>query len=166
MPYSYALGKPEIQAWIYRNFTEGQTCLDVGPGQGTYADLMCGYLTMDACEIFEPNVKIYGLKEKYRRIAVCDIADFKYEWYDLVIFGDVIEHMTVEKAQEVLAYARAHSKDQLIAVPWKLPQGAVDGNEYERHIQDDLTEEIFGERYEGYEPIWVNHLYGYYHRKL
>ena len=121
---------------------------------------------MDACEIFEPNVKIFGLKGKYRSVEVCDIADLKYEWYDLVIFGDVLEHMTVEKAQEVLAYARAHSKDQLIAVPWKLKQGAVDGNEYERHIQDDLTEEIFAERYEGYEPIWVNHLYGYYHRKL
>ena len=161
---SYDYGKIEIVNYIYQHFAPGSTCLDVGACDGKWADLLGHYLTMDAVEIFGPNIKEHRLKDKYRRVWECDAYDFRYDWYDLVIFGDVIEHMTVERAQAVLERARARCRDLIIGVPFLYPQDAIYGNPYERHLQPDLTEEIFNERYPGFELLVkpINN-YAYYH---
>ena len=99
---SYDYGKTEIVEWVKESFPKGSTCLDVGACDGKWARLLGDYLTMDAVEIFPPNgARLNG----YRRVFIQDIADYTYEHYDLIIFGDVIEHMTIEKAQRVLEYA-------------------------------------------------------------
>ena len=146
-------GKDFIIGWIKKNFPQGATCLDVGACDGRWKSMTGDYLVMDAVEIFEPNVKQYGLKDKYNDVFTGDIADFHYDWYDLIIFGDVIEHMTVEKAQAVLNYARTRCSDMIIAVPYLYPQNAVYGNPWEKHIQDDLTREVFDRRYPGFRLI-------------
>ena len=146
-------GKDFIIEWIKKNFPQGATCLDVGACDGRWKSMTGDYLAMDAVEIFEPNVEQYRLKDKYRDVFTGDIADFHYDWYDLIIFGDVIEHMTVEKAQAVLNYARTRCSDMIIAVPYLYPQDAVYGNPWEKHIQDDLTREVFDRRYPGFRLI-------------
>ena len=105
---------------------------------------------MDAVEIYRPNIIENGLASRYRNVFNMDIADLEYKWYDLIIFGDVIEHMTVENAQKVIDYARGRCSDMIVGVPFLYPQDAIYGNPYERHIQDDLTEELFNERYPGF----------------
>jgi hypothetical protein len=117
---------------------------------------------MDAVEVWEPNVEKYHLIDKYRAVICSPIQDWKYEHYDLVLFGDVIEHMTVEDAQAVLAYAKEHSDMVIAAVPFLFKQAAIYGNPYERHIQDDLTHNIFMERYPDFQPIVLFPNYGYY----
>ena len=161
---SYDYGKIEVVNYIYQQFAPGSTCLDVGACDGKWADLLGHYLTMDAVEIFGPNIREHRLKDKYRRVWECDAYDFRYGWYDLIIFGDVIEHMTVENAQKVIDYARGRCRDMIIGVPFQYPQCELYGNPYERHIQDDLTAEIFNERYPGFEVL-VQPLrnYAYYH---
>ena len=159
---SYDYGKIEVVNYIYQQFAPGSTCLDVGACDGKWADLLGHYLTMDAVEIFGPNIREHRLKDKYRRVWECDAYDFRYDWYDLVIFGDVIEHMTVEDAQAVLAYAKEHSDMVIVAVPFLFKQDAIYGNPYERHIQDDLTNQLFLERYPDFEPIILYPNYGYY----
>ena len=161
---SYAYGKTEVVEWIERNFPIGATCLDVGACDGKWAKLLNGYLTIDACEVFQPNITNHGLSRLYRQVFWKNISDLEYEWYDLVIFGDVIEHMTVGKAQRVIDYAREHCKDMVIAVPWLYSQGAEYGNPYEVHLQPDLTLEIFNQRYPGFTPIWINNEYAYFHK--
>ena len=155
---SYNDGKKEVCAWIRDNFPRARI-LDVGPGSGTWRDLLPEH-RMDAVEIFAPTVE--EIKGKYDAVICADIADVSYD-YDLVIFGDVIEHMTVEKAQKVIEYARQHSRDFIIAVPWRYKQGVCYGNQWEVHIQDDLTPEIFAERYPGMIQLWANERYAYYH---
>lgn len=150
---SYDDGKAEIVEWVKRNFQSGSTCLDVGACDGKWSDLLGDYLIMDAVEIFRPNVEKHHLFRKYRGVFVGDIAEYRFNWYDLVIFGDVIEHMTVEQAQEVLTYAKGHCHDMIVSVPFLYPQDAIYGNPWEKHIQDDLTEEIFLERYPGFEKL-------------
>lgn len=162
---SYDFGKKEIEKWIRDNFPIGSTCLDVGPCDGKWADMLRDHLTMDAVEIFRPNIEEHGLKNKYRNVICGDIADQELEWYDLIIFGDVIEHMTVEKAQKVLRYAKKHCRDMIVSVPWLLEQDAIYGNPWEVHVQADLTEEIFRKRYEGFEPLWMSDNYAYWHLK-
>lgn len=161
---SYDIGMQETCEWIRENLNKGDTALDVGACDGKWAHWLDDYLVMDAVEIFEPYIRYNHLKDKYRAVFNSDVADFKYDHYDLVIFGDVLEHMPVEKAQAVVEYAKEHAKYIVIAVPFLYPQEPYDGNEYERHIQDDIDEKIFDQRYPGFEmiiqPAWN---YAYYH---
>lgn len=164
---SYDYGKPEIIAWIKEHFEQGATCLDVGACDGKWADLLGGYMTIDAVEVFAPNITANNLQSKYRAVFNSNIIDIKYDHYDLVLFGDVIEHMTVEDAQTVLEYARGHSTDLIVGVPFLYVQGELYGNPWERHIQDDLTPQLVAERYPSLELILSPaHDYAYYHERL
>ena len=162
---SYDAGKPEIVNWIREHFPRGSSCLDVGACDGKWSDLLRDYLIMDGIEAFEPNITGHNLAAKYRKIICKDVASYRYFWYDLVIFGDVIEHMDVPKAQKVLRYAKRHCTDMIIGVPWCLKQPAIYGNPWEVHIQDDLTEELFHQRYKGFDRI-IQPLpdYAYFHK--
>ena len=160
-------GKPEMIEWIKGHFQKGETCLDVGACDGKWSDLLGGYLTIDAIEIFAPNIHKHKLTDKYRTVYCGDIRGFKYgQEYDLIIFGDVIEHMNAEKAQQVLEYARTRCTDMIIAVPYLYQQGEIYGNPWEIHIQDDLTPQVFAERYPVYDPlITTPYNYCYYHKR-
>lgn len=148
---SYDQGKDQMSWWVKGKFSKGDTCLDVGACDGNWYNRLHDYLVMDAVEIFQPNIDYHKLNEKYRNVWCIDIADFEYEWYDLIIFGDVIEHMTVEQAQKVIEYAKPRCKDMIIAVPFLYRQGAMYGNQWEEHIQEDLTPELFDRRYPGFQ---------------
>ena len=129
MPSIYC-GKPEVCEYLKGAFPRGSTCLDVGACDGEFGKMLNDHFKVDGIEIFKPYVEEYHLEDFYEKVIVEDIANYMYEWYDLVVFGDVIEHMGVKKAQYVLTYAREHSKDQVIAVPYLFIQGPLRGNEY------------------------------------
>ena len=159
-------GKYEVVAWIKDNFPSGATCLDVGACDGKWANLLRDYLRMDAVEIYLPYIWEHNLVFKYKKVYVGDILDYVYSYYDLIIFGDVIEHMTIENAKSVLEYAYNRCKNMIIAVPFQYKQDAVRGNEWERHIQDDLTPELFEKRYPGFRILCrPSENYAYYIKK-
>jgi hypothetical protein len=171
MPYSYKSGKKEVNDFIRKSCSPNSRVLDIGPGSGTYHSLLGDHFqSMDACEIYAPYIKRFKLAEKYKNVynkSVTDIENF--DDYDLVIFGDILEHLTVEDTQRVLEKAK-NVKQLLIAVPFEYEQDASHGNEAERHIQDDLTHDNFMQRYPGFEPLHlVNRKgalrYGYYVRQ-
>lgn len=166
---SYPEGKREVTLWIAEHVPENGTILDVGACNGIWSDLIsaiCPDVTIDAVEIFAPNIVNHDLVSKYRHVYAQDIADYRYYHYDLVVFGDVLEHMTVEKAQDVLKYAAEHCDDYVIGIPFQYHQDAIYGNPWEEHIQDDLTPEIFEQRYPGHELIIrPRGDYAYYHRR-
>jgi len=159
---SYRYGKPEVKFWLAQHLSNGAEVLDVGACDGVWFNILSEWYTMDAVEIWEPNIEKYKLDQKYRIVFNCLVQNFYYTHYDLVIFGDVIEHMTVEDAQKVLAYAKEHSDIVIVAVPYQFKQDAIYGNPYERHIQDDLTHQLFMERYPDFSPIILYPNYGYY----
>jgi hypothetical protein len=117
---------------------------------------------MAAVEIYKPFAdKLNG----YRQVYNADINGFKYEPYDLIIFGDVLEHLTVENAQKALDYAWPRCRDLVVAVPFLYPQGPVGGNEHEAHIQDDLTPSLMKVRYPKLEVLYDTwQMYCYYHK--
>lgn len=155
-------GKAEVIKYIKSKFSQGRTCLDVGACDGKWANLLGDFLTMDGIEIFPENVIKYKLWEKYENITIGDVISFPHGDYNLIIFGDVIEHMSVKEAQAVLDYALDHSSMVIVGVPFLYKQGEIYGNKYEKHIQDDLTNEVFLERYDGFEPLILFEDYGYY----
>lgn len=147
---SYNFGKEMVCAWVRENFSEPASILDVGACDGKWRLLLPEYENMDAVEAHLPNAeRLQG----YRHVYPTDIRNFAFTWYDLVIFGDVIEHLPVADAQAVLEYARTRCSDMIVAVPFLYRQGEIDGNPYEIHVQDDLTPELFAERYPGFRVL-------------
>lgn len=163
MPYSYSLFKTEIKQFLYQRYPKHIRILDVGPGCGTYSDLLRNrFKNMDAVEIFSENVDKFKLSTKYNKIYHGDVCDFEhFHNYTLVIMGDILEHLSIEQAQKLLERIKC---DVLIAIPYTFPQGPVGGNDHETHIQDDLTHDIFMERYFGMTCLFRNDEYGYYLR--
>ena len=155
-------GKKETVSWICNNFSKGSTCLDVGACDGKWGLLLNDYLIMDGVEIYKPNIEKHMLWNIYRKVFECDIKDLTYSQYDLIIFGDVLEHMSVEDAQKVLEYAWPRCRDLIVAVPYQWVNRSHYGNPYEVHIQDDLTPENVLERYPRLKPLFVYERYGYY----
>lgn len=163
MARSYEFGKKEIKEYLKNKYDRNITILDVGCGEGTYFNLLYPYYTnIDGVEIYKPNIDKYDLELKYKKVYNKNIVDMEYNYYDVIIFGDIIEHLTVEDAQKVLKYALSRSKEIIVALPYKYEQGEVDGNKYEIHIQDDLTHEIVKQRYPYLTLLLNNGVYGYY----
>lgn len=159
---SYNYGKQELKFLLSQILPKGSTCLDVGACDGAYYELLKDLYILDGVEVWKPNIERYRLGEKYRKLFPVDIRSLNYGNYDLVIFGDIIEHLTIEEAQKVLDYAKEHSRYIVVAVPYMFKQGAIYGNPYEEHLQPDLTNEVFLERYTGFELKISFSNYGYY----
>ena len=164
MPNSYTFFKPEIKQWFKDNVPTSKRILDVGPGQGTYSDLLreLGY-RMDAVEVWAPYVDEFNLRAKYDNVYIGNIMDFDIKDYDFVILGDVLEHLSVEDAKFLISKLEFYPKDYLIAIPYMMEQdGEEYGNVYETHLQPDLTPEVMATRYAGIFPLYTNQWYGYY----
>ena len=135
---------------------------DMGAGCGTYYDLLGSDYDWTAVEIWHNSAE--ALKSKYNHVYEMDICDFNYpEDYDLIIFGDVLEHLSAEKAMKCVEDAKQHTHAILIAIPYNYPQGPLYGNKAEEHIQVDLSEEIFNQRYPNFERIYYYNYYAYYY---
>lgn len=166
MAESYTKYKKEIKEYLTHKYKKEIEILDVGAGEGTYYTLLkSNFRNIDAVEVFKPNIEKYDLESKYRKVYNKDIREFRYKYYDLVIFGDVLEHLETEEAQEVLKYALQHSIEVLVAVPYLYEQGIMEDNVYEIHKQADLTPSVMQKRYPSLELLYGDDKYGYYVKK-
>lgn len=155
------VGKEQVKNFLKLYLKPGMKICDVGAGGGTYYNLLGPEYEWTAVEVWAESVQ--HIKRFYNHVYQMDIRNFKYpEFYDLVIFGDVLEHLNVEDAQAVLKEAEAHSAAIMVAIPYNYPQNAIDGNEAEIHLQADLTPEIFNERYPDFEIIFKTDKLAYY----
>jgi len=166
MPTSYNYFKEQVKDWIIDNVPLNYKILDVGAGCGTYHDLLrpYGYQRIDAVEVWKPYIDEYNLRKKYDYVHnknILDVSSNYLESYDLVILGDIIEHLNYIEATTLLSKI----ENFIIAVPYKMEQGEVDGNVYETHLQPDLTIENISERYPNLELLYGNEFYGYYIKK-
>ena len=154
-------GKQEISKFINDNFNTQSEIIDIGCGGGTWRDLLPKFNNIDGVDIYKPNCD--KVKCKYRNVYNEDISDFKFDKkYDLAIMCDVLEHMSVEDAKNTIENVKNNCMHILVSVPYKYPQGELYGNDHEKHIQDDLTKELFDERYPGFNLILGNDSFGYY----
>jgi hypothetical protein len=163
MPSSTPIFKKETIQYILKNFKTDAKILDVGAGIGTYSDHLKpkGYNNIDAVEVFENYIKDYKLGEKYNKIFNEDITKSQIDLnsYDLIIFGDIIEHVSMEEALKLLNKINPETS-VIVAVPFNAPQGEHFGNIYETHLQPDLTFKSFIENYKNYIPFCVRYDYG------
>lgn len=136
-----------IATYVRSRVKPGERVLDAGAGWGKYRWLLPEY-EMDAVDIWEPYVVQEKLDGYYRKVFIADLFDFvPPQRYKMVIMGDTLEHIPVERAQKVVRRLAETCDDLIIAVPFEMEQEAVHGNEHEAHQQDDLTEEVMAKRY-------------------
>lgn len=163
MPYSYTLYKEEVKEHFLKNLVKRIRILDVGPGCGTYSHLLKEYFpNMDAIEIFANYIEQFDLNSKYNKVILGDIREFDFRDYDYIIMGDVLEHLSIKDAQQVIKKIQDLDILCLIAVPYNYEQGTYMDNVHETHLQPDLTPEIFLERYPMMKLLVGDDKYGYY----
>jgi len=142
MPGSSNKGKVTILEWR-REMPPIKKILDVGPGWGTYIKLLkSSGEVWHAVEIHEPYVERFKLKKLYDKVFVGNIAEFEpADHYDLVILGDVLEHIEKQRALEVLGKVFSYAKFCLLSLPLDQETGVeLDnhgeywGNPYEKHL--------------------------------
>jgi autotransporter strand-loop-strand O-heptosyltransferase len=163
MPESYNIFKSEIKEYFKHHVPSDTRILDVGPGIGTYSNLLrdLGY-PMDCIEIWEPYVHEYNLYDKYDNVHIGNIIDFDISQYDYIILGDVLEHIDPEVAQKLINSIVDSGKQCLVAVPYEMEQGEYYGNVHETHLQADLTHAVMKQRYPQLTELYSNQYYGYY----
>lgn len=141
------LGGLLVTAHIRHYFPKDATILDVGAGWGKYRFLLSDYPNMDACEVWQPYIEAEKLEELYSRVFAVDICDLHDVFYDVIIMGDVLEHIGRERAIPLIEKLKSSCRQLYVVVPYKYHQGEVHGNKYEIHLQDDLTDELVRELY-------------------
>jgi len=158
MPTSDAEGKD----WSLEKFRYHlpNTVCDVGPGEGTYAKLFRPVhegVWWTGIEVHRPYIKKYRLnstktRRMYDELHVEDVRESESHLFhrDLVIFGDVLEHVERDDAVALLQRAEAAGAwNILVSVPIvDSPQGEVDGNPHEAHLHqwdaDDMDAVLAG----------------------
>ena len=149
--------------YLKSNFSKDSTVLDIGPYDGKWSDKLRDYFQhMDAVEAFEPYIKQFELDKKYDTVFVEDARKFEFEHYDIIILGDVLEHMTIDDAQKLLKRLALKCKQLLVIIPYEYPQSEKDENEYQIHHQEDLTDKVFHERYPEFDLFACDELRGAY----
>ena len=143
MPYSH----PENIEWVKEVLLKlnPKTITDVGPGAGKYGSLIKEVLpeSHTTCvEIWAPYVERFNLGEIYDSVVISDARIYQNWNCDLVILGDVLEHMSEEEALSLWHKISQIAKYALIAIPIiHYPQGASEGNPFEAHVDDHWTHE-------------------------
>jgi len=151
MPFSSKQGKQTSCNWIAEVADTITHVIDIGPGSGTYINLLkykrkiLSKATWTAIEVWEPYIDEYKLKEKYDEVIVQDVRSVDWNMFsnvDLIILGDILEHLTKEDAITLIDKLVSIGKYVLLSIPIvHYPQEEEFGNPYERHIKDDWSNE-------------------------
>lgn len=142
----------EHNGWASQHYDRlaPQRVLDIGPGSGKWPKVMENRPAMrrDAhwtgLEIFPRYILDYELTRLYDRIIVDDVRnlrlmhDLRFDddtpAYDLIIMGDVLEHLQPAEAERVMLDLRRSGSALLIAGPIVVfEQGEWGGNVHETH---------------------------------
>jgi len=144
-------GKAATIKYILENVGKGDKILDVGFGSGVYGKLLRAfyYQNIDGVDVYDKNIKELGLDKIYDTIYIENILDFDLDYYDLIIFGDVLEHIELKLAKNLLSKLISENKcgKIIVSIPYKYEQDEIYGNPYEKHLQPEVTSEYMEKHY-------------------
>ena len=126
--------------------------IDVGAGEGKWGKLLKGKVDLvNGIEVWEPYIKKYNLLSLYDTLHNVNMMEFKYDDadYDVMILGDVLEHLKYEDAITFINEAKKHVATIYLIIPISLcvQDGSYYGNPFESHLyqwKDEELKELFG----------------------
>lgn len=150
---------PEGRDWVVDRYKRTQSLLviDLGPGEGTYSDLLRGWRPETwwlGVEIWAPYIPMFDLWRKYDAVVNMDARDLNFPSTPFVLLaGDVLEHMPRSDALDILYRAQEHAEAIMVSVPVvDYPQHGHD-NPFEDHLDQwrfkDMMEAL-GPRVDGW----------------
>ena len=144
MGYSDPTNKPWTQEKIVE--INPSTVLDIGAGQGVYLNLIResfgDKVSVNAVEVWQPYIDQFDLENRYNTLFAMDVRDLNNFNYDLVILGDVLEHMPEQDAINLWDKISKQAKYAIISIPIiHYHQDAINGNPYEVHVEEDWNTE-------------------------
>lgn len=140
MPYSAGENTEYVKDILTR--LNPKTVIDIGPGSGTYGRIVNETISAETMcvEIFSNYVTEFNLNDIYSHVVVADARNYHDYRADLVIAGDVLEHMSSYDMKFLVDKILREAKWLIISIPIiHYPQGHSHGNEHEAHVQDDLN---------------------------
>lgn len=163
MPHSTPIFKNETVNFIKSSCDLNASILDIGAGAGTYSDLLKqSFPSMDCVEVFEPYIEMFNLKGKYNNVYIENALEFDFKHYDLILLGDVLEHISKQDAINLIKKLYSKCNELIIAVPFNSAQGVHFNNDYEIHLQSDLSHDVFMDRFPDMRPLCLRYDYGVY----
>lgn len=171
MPQSSAEGKAWTRDRVQALADEvgPLTVLDIGPGVGTYAKLLAGPAVahITGLEIWEPYVHTYRLHDYYDEVVVGDARTTDLPVVDVIVMGDVAEHMTEPEALALWERAGAAARRAVfLSIPIvHYPQGHLEGNPHEHHVDEDWDHDRVLASFEGITDFWTGAVVGVYERR-
>ena len=167
MPMSSTEGKGWTRERISGLAADGPLqVLDIGPGVGTYAKLLRGPAVgrIIGLEVHEPYVHTYRLREYYDEIVVGDARAVAFPEVDVVILGDVAEHMSEPEALALWDKSVAAARRAVyLSIPIvHYPQGEIEGNHHEVHVVDDWDHDRVLAAFSGITSWWKGTEVGVY----
>ena len=169
------MSSPEGKDWTHHRIAAltasgPVSVLDIGPGVGTYAKLLrdlplAGIVGLEA---WEPYVSTYRLTDHYDEIVIGDARTTPLPPADVVILGDVVEHMT--RAEGVELWRRcavAARRAVYLSIPIvHYPQDEIEGNPFEIHVEEDWSHADVLATFEGIGATWTGTEVGVYERLI
>jgi hypothetical protein len=121
--------------------------LDIGAGTGKWGKLLKGKVkSVDGVEVWTANIINHRLADHYDNIFSVNMLDFDYskKKYDVMILGDVLEHLTYENALKFMKEAVKHVARIYLSIPISLcvQDGNRLGNPFESHLYQWTDEEL------------------------
>ena len=167
MPISSSEGKDWTLDKVRRLAPD--SLLDVGAGAGTYARLLAADrpARLVALEVFTPYVERYGLHELYDEVLIGDARTTDLPEADVVVLGDVAEHMSVEEAQDLWQRASVAARRAVfMSIPIvHYPQGELEHNAHEVHVVDDWDHDKVLAAFPGITDSFRGDVVGVYERR-
>lgn len=151
----------DVQNWLLDKFplSHVPVVLDVGAGGGTYADALAStHAVLEAVEVHPPTVAALRRDARYSYVYDTDVRSARFgklcKDADVVIFGDVLEHLSIHDAHVVWDRAYQSGAYVVVSIPNShYPQGEIDGNVHEIHLIEDPVKELIPFLPE-YDEVW------------
>ena len=176
MPGSSPEGKKESAELIKQYVApfEFKRVLDIGPGRGTYAvdpmfvDIWDEHdVVLDCIEIWPEYINTFNLQKIYELVICQDVRCLHTNLlpeYDLVILGDVIEHMSLDTGVSVFKNLLLSSRYVLISTPSVTPyhqqETEYSTNPHEEHHYNQLLPSEVIENFGDPIAMWTGEMIG------
>jgi hypothetical protein len=120
--------------------------LDVGAGEGKWGKLLKDQVSrIDALEVWMQYIVNFELNKYYDNVTKDLVESFKdFSIYDIVILGDVLEHLKYFDAVKLINKLKKEVKQIYLTIPISdCPQdGEILGNPFETHLYQWKDKEL------------------------